>query len=157
MAQREVKLLSIMYYDAQGDHASPFKPGAVLLQGQKGDVVDVHADDLERFDRINDQYDGAIVPPDHAAAFASVIEDDNTGGPTPTQSTRPGEPGSPEAAADDDEPQRPRNRAPLAEWQAYAEDVGVDLTDDEGDDKTKAQLIQETDELDSDEEGEEEA
>lgn len=154
MAKRTVKLASIMYRGPE----QPDAPLGLLVQGITGEEVDVNDRDVDRFDALNDEYDGVEAEvPDVSTAFTEVVENDNTGGPTPTQSARPGTPGTPEAPIDveGDEPVRPRNKALLEEWQAYAEDVGVELQNEDGTDKTKAQLIEETDALEVEEDEEE--
>lgn len=65
MAARTVKLGFVVYTDTQG------RP----LTGYLGDDVDVHKDDLERFDRLNKVPDLAKVAATEPALTQSDIED----------------------------------------------------------------------------------
>lgn len=149
MTERTVLLAGITYRHAEdapnmmGGQSLP-----VMEWGQMGDVVDVHPDYLARFDRLNEQYGPASV----RVAFREEVARNEPKGPKPTDHGA----GAVEDPEDEDievaqavheesqEPVRPRNKANLSEWQDYAEALDVEIQDDKGNFKTKAQLIDET-------------
>jgi hypothetical protein len=115
--KRKVKLALIAFTPAKG-------VGTAF--GLRGEEVEVHDDDLERFDDLNNQYDEGA----ESSVPDQVEEELDAQGPNPTDKgegllSRPGRHGR------------------LGEWQAYAEQEGVDTEDEDGNVKTKAQLIAE--------------
>jgi hypothetical protein len=159
MAERTVNIAGITYRSAQnapnaeGEEKVPVWPFAM-----RGEVVDVHESDLVRFDSLNDIRGAATV----TAAFRGAVAANNPPGPQPLDHGAGAieDPQEAEEITDLVEedrvrnqiPARPRNRASLAEWQDYAEAVGVELQDEDGNFKTKAELIEEADEEAPDEE-----
>jgi hypothetical protein len=162
MAERTVKLAGITYRASRDVAGFP-----VMEFAQVGEVVDVHEEDVERFDRLNDQYESGAAS--GRVAFREEVARNDPAGPRPTDHGAgsledrdvegDGSEDEDVLAAEEDhqrnlEPKRPRTKANLAEWQDYAEAVGVEIQDDEGNFKTKATLIEETADVEEEEDDE---
>ena len=168
MVERQVKLAGITYRSAE-DAPNPMG-GADLPTfewGQMGDVVDVHESYLARFDRLNEQYVSGAAS--QRVAFREEVARNDPKGPLPTdrgagareERDIEGDGSEDEdVLADEEEHQRkqelkrPRTKANLAEWQDYAEALDVQIQDDDGNFKTKSQLIEETEGADEEEDDE---
>lgn len=131
MAKRKVNIAIIAYQGA--------KSKAVDLYGFREEEIDVHEDDLERFDALN-----GVTP----MTEAEHLNASGPAGPDPLDHGT--DQGSP--AVEVDEPAfvsnsgdlpEPTRSARLAEWQDYAEQEGVDLEHEDGTAKTKKELIAE--------------
>jgi len=154
MAERTVQLAGITYRAAEDAVilSSDGKPVGVPVHefAQMGEEVDVHEADLKRFDRLN-EVTGPATP---RVALQEEVARNSPAGPGPLSRGA----GAVEAEDFDEEdvesdvaareeatePKRPRNKANLAEWQDYAEAIGVEVQDEDGNFKTKATLIDET-------------
>jgi len=167
MVERQVKLAGITYRSAE-DAPNPMGgPDLPIMEfAQVGDVVDVHESYVKRFDRLNDEY--ATGPANPRLALREEIRRNSPAGPHPLDHGAgsleerdvegDGSEDEEVLAAEEEhqrrqEPRRPRTKANLSEWQDYAEALDVEIQDDDGNFKTKSQLIEETDAaVDSDEE-----
>lgn len=161
MVQRTVQLAGITYRSAEdAPNLMGGQPLPVMEWAQMGDEVDVHESYVDRFDRLNEQYVSG--PASVRAAFREEVARNQPAGPQPTDHGA----GAVEDPEDEDiqiaeqrhldsqEPTRPRRKANLSEWQDYAEALGIEIQDDDGNFKTKAALIDET--ADEDEEADDE-
>lgn len=98
MAERTINIGVATYRRADGPEDS-----ILWGFGMNGDVVDVHDDDLERFDRLNGP-------------------DDSTPAPLPED---------PDPEVDpEDEPPRSGKGSGLDAWVAYAESLGIEVPED---------------------------
>jgi hypothetical protein len=158
MVQRTVQLAGITYRSAEdAPNLMGGEPLPVMEFAQLGDVVDVHESYVKRFDLLNEEYVSG--PANPRLAFREEVARNQPAGPQPTDHGQ----GAVEDPEDEDiqaaqeahvasqEPKRPRNKANLSEWQDYAEARGVEIQDDDGNFKTKAALIEETDADDEEE------
>lgn len=143
MAEKKINLAIMTYQNLKGQ----------WVTGQSGETVQVHDDDVERFDELND-----VSGLSASEAFAAQVAN-TPAGPTPTQTgithdqedadaRAERDAAEPELSAVEDEEEdelldEPRASAPKAEWQAYAEQEGVELDHADGTSKTKQELIDE--------------
>lgn len=117
MAKRSVNVAMILFLNGKGQ----------TLYGFRGEEVDVHADDLDRFDGLNGEQVEPLNEPPHPEEFLDPTAPD---GPEPLDHG---------TTDDEDGPlEEPAESAPKADWVAYAEQEGVDT-----DGLTKAEIIAE--------------
>jgi len=168
MAERTVKLAGITYRSAEdAPNLMGGQPLPVMEFAQVGDVVDVHESYVKRFDKLNEEY--ATGPANPRLALREEIRRNSPAGPHPLDHGAgsleerdvegDGSEDEEVLAAEEEhqrrqEPRRPRTKANLSEWQDYAEALDVEIQDEDGNFKTKAQLIEET--ADSEEEEDDE-
>lgn len=150
MTERTVQVAGITFRAADDILAIDGSKAGNVAFAQRGEVVDVHENDLERFDSLND----VRGPASAAAAFGQAIANQPPGPGPLDHGTGAIEDPDEEDLEDQEQshiarslPQRPRAKANLAEWQDYAEAVGVEVQDDDGNFKTKAELQRETEDL----------
>jgi hypothetical protein len=148
MAERLVKLAGIGFRDAQDtviyvDGQKREIPQAGF--GMRGQTVDVHEDDLERFDMHNDQYDEVVVGPESAGPEDNQERRMGPVVANPSTTDHPLFPAGPDPLDHGvgGDIKRPDRRANVSEWRDYAERLGVEDVDD----KTKRELIEETQDL----------
>jgi hypothetical protein len=144
MAERTIKLAGISFREAEDAiiYNSEGKKVGIPSTGfgTRGQVVDVHEEDLERFDGHNDQYDtdepDEIGPEDNETRrLRGVVEDKSrTDHPIFPQGPDPLDHG---VGGDLVRPQRSER---VDVWRDYAERLGVEDVDE----KTKRELMDET-------------